>query len=283
MYFFSDVPSGLRSKLVSKLQDLNSSAPPGQALTDSEFDCIVSLAATLENTSRYHSSEMTSADVAAAMKMLHWSSSNLAIPFDLMRMLASHPHGAGTLARHSQFKTVLGRIAGLFADSSLPVTVSTVMLRFLVNSIRDDSLIKACLYNEENAKILSNIVEASKAYIVSGNKNYRLSLGSLLANIAVALGDIPTDKVSSTSELYFRVKSTSRVLLQSDPIIDIVLICAFSLGTLAFYGKQRNIMPELLSDLTIVTSEFLNVNDSWRAASQAKEVEDILAEMRSLA
>ena len=283
MYFFSDVPSGLRSKLVSKLQDLNSTAPPTQALTSSEFECVVSLAATLENTSRYHASEISTTEVAAALKMLNWSSNNLAIPFDLMRMIASHPHGAEALAKHSSFKAILGRMASLLSDSSVPVTVSTVMLRFLVNCFRNGSLMKACLYNEENVMVVSNIIEASKALIASGNKNYRLSFGSLLANIAVTLGELPSEKISSTtSDLYFRVMATSRLLLQSDPITDIVLICALTIGTLAFHAKQRNILPELFSDVGVITSEFLQVKGSWSTSSLAKEIEDSLTEMNSL-
>ena len=281
MYFFSDVPNGLQSKLVSKLQDLNSTAPPAQALTSNEFDCVVTLAATLENTSRYHASEISSIEVAAAVKMLHWSPNNLAIPFDLMRMLASHPHGAETLARHSQFKSVLLKIPNLLLDATLSITVSTVIFRFLTNCIRNGSLMKTCLLSEENAKLLSNILEASKAFIASGNKNYRISLGSLLANIAVTLGDIPSEKISFISELYIRVQFISRVLFRADPNKDIILICALAIGTLAFHAKQRSIIPELYSDLAIISQEFTNLNDSCgTTAPLSNDLDETLAEIR---
>ena len=281
MYFFSDVPNGLRSKLVSKLHDLNASTKD-HALTTSEFELIVSLAATLENTSRYHASEVSTSEVTAVIQMLEWVPSNLAIPFDLMRMLASHPHGADTLARHSKFKTILPRIVNVISDPSTSLTVSTVMLRFAANCIRNNALMKACILVDDNARNLSDIIEASKNLIAYGNKNFRLSLGSLLANLSITLGDIPLEKCSMISELYLRVKRASRMLFPSDPSKDLVLVSALSIGTLAFHSRRRNILPELLNDLTGIVREFYSFQDSWKDSTPGGEVDETLTELQSL-
>jgi hypothetical protein len=275
-FFYDDVPNALSAKLVPKLKDMNAGAGD-LALTDIEFEHVVRAASTLEATSRYHSSEINAAEISALSKMALWDVSKLAIPFDLLRMTACHPLGSLSLSKHPKLPAIIACVAVLLRNTNTSPTVAAVLTRFLVNCFRFDDLRKSLVSNEATVTALHEVLDSCSLLVLSANTNFKLALGSLVANIAATLKELPR-----SAALYGKVKELSRALLRGDSIPAGLVHCSIlALGTIFFYSKEKLIYPELLADVSGVVQEIVQLKQSWTGPVWQQEDVQALAELET--
>lgn len=276
MYFFDDVPAGLKGKLMNKLQEMNAGVPPEMTLSATEFDAVGNVATTLEATSRYHSSEISSSEVTALVKMIQWDAAKVTIPFDLLRMVASHPHGALTLAKHAKTPSILSRIETLVRDPTLSLTLLTVILRFLCNCFRIETLRRTLLQNPSSCGSLVVVLEAASHAITAGNKNCKAAYTSLLVNLAASLGEL-----AASDAVFFRAASQLLVVLSSETSsADILFSAMLGIGTVIVLSRQKGkLQAELLGNLEGVSVAVQTAKSSWVGAAWSRELEDAYNEL----
>lgn len=280
-FFFDDVPSGLRGKLLPKLQDMNGGAGK-DALSASDFDLVVSCAATLEATNRYHSSEISGSEVAAVIRMTSWDAAKVAIPLDLLRMVSAHPHGSNSLAASNKLQSLFARLQALIGDSALSQTVLAVLLRFMCNCFRFDKLRKAIVTSPALSGCVASVVSSSlSAVSAGGNKNAKSAYVNLLANISASAADSSEACVG----LFESAVSASKVLLKSDAAnMDTLRCVVLAVGTVLVLSRANGKMKGLKSELDGVLgdlNEAIGVAGAQLTGDTKEAVDELLALLKA--
>ena len=200
---------------------------------------MVSAADTLESTSRYHASEVSRQECAALVKLILWDElPRLAIPFDLLRMLAVHPQGATALV--PPLPAVLSRVLTVVVSPGATHVLLTVIVRLLCNCFRYDALRSAIKASDALQSTLADVITANSiAALLTESKTLPATFASLLSNIAAAF---PESTLSPAAEgLLAAARTRLEALLTSSEAYseDAVHIALQGYGTLVYYGLAR--------------------------------------------
>jgi len=215
---FTDVPNGLQSKLLSKLIELNAEVGP-EALSSSELVDVERLVGTLADTSHYHSTSISSSEVASVQKCCSWSNADKLFPcFDLARLVAGHPSGLNALAAGPMGNIIANAVRALNLGPSCAAPTALTASRFLCNVIGSVTAPQAV-----------GILGATMMHSSSSNKLVRAAVAAFMANftlIATKSGD-----AQLTSSLG-SVLSVAQQLLDSEAeSLDVVIRSCLALGT----------------------------------------------------
>ncbi len=89
--------------LLQNLRKNNTELPEQKdSLTASEMDAVIALCAVMQDSTKYHTSDVTAAQYAAVVKTLAWPLKSTLPGLDLLRMLPFHPAAAKHIAEHAR-------------------------------------------------------------------------------------------------------------------------------------------------------------------------------------
>ena len=271
--YFSEVPPIL--KIMSKVTEFNADT---NALSAGEITDIEMLLKTLEATSYYHVSTVSTQQIKAMLKSSQWGDSSrpggapgrLFICLDICRLVALHPAGAETLSRTdvSTLRAVLTLTVDRITGGPLPTpraTDPTILsaLKMICNFFKTDGL-RSIIFGRSGAasaslfETLLNMSESRLDELCSCGKTTRASLAALLMNCAVYLGPLTRGVVSATIFPVLILCCNLMVLMlrKETESSDVVTKLVFGLGTAMYYDDSRT-----LDHNTIVSSLVEIVSD----------------------
>lgn len=185
-----EIPSGFKGKIIPKINEFNGPYTGTQAsLSEAEVGLISDLIGVLEETSYYHSSTITPAQLSPIHKIaLLWNPTHSFPAFDILRMTALHSSGSRVVAQSPQFAQVIERAVGIISDSAAPAATVLCALRFLGNAFRYEDLKRALLVSGQSK--MGVLLEALQSLLYtkkSSNKSIRIAASILVLNVSISL------------------------------------------------------------------------------------------------
>lgn len=274
---YDDVPP--MPKLLAKFQEFNQilasqGGTPSVVLSTAEVEQIDALTRVLSETSYYHSSTVTSDQLRALLKPLQsWSAENLFPLYDVLRVLATHPHGAETLAgpQRAQLQQVVQRTLGLLKDSTTHASTVLTATRFLCNCIRAEPL-RAVVYADLSLVPVLQVVHDSLA--VNGNKLVRAAASRIVVNAAgFATGKgLFARATLSANAASVALQCVGRLLDTERESAEVLVNALCALGTLAVSPSTAGV----ITDKGHWRQRLLTVQSGWEA-TKLQPAQDCLA------
>lgn len=184
-------------------------------LSDSQLVTLSNLMDTLGSTNRYHSSKIELDELKLISDMLETFPQNQAFPaLDLARLTVAHPDGASS-SNVTYWNGMICKVLSLCADTSdldgpAATAIPMLSLRFFVNAFRGGPGSLQAITSQ-----LEAILRCNEKFIASKNKSIRLSVATLLFNVAFYIYS-NKDAASSLSSV---IIVGSNVVLQVDKIL----------------------------------------------------------------
>ncbi|XP_004363948.1 phospholipase A2-activating protein [Capsaspora owczarzaki ATCC 30864] len=193
---FINVAAFNYAAISKKLRELNDALPSGfYKLSAADLAEIDELARTLENTAKYHSSEISPSVFVLLNKIMAWPEASLFPVLDLIRLVVLHPSGVRHFAETAGHgKEILLSLidAADFSNLEGPEANRMLSLRFFANA-----------FSLEPGRVMMNanrstVLQAITGCLASKNKNTLLALATVLLNYAVLFGTT-RDKVAEST------------------------------------------------------------------------------------
>lgn len=253
---YDELPN--QGKLMSKLQELNvSEASGGTVLDASALSLVQQGVATLWETSRYHTSQISSAEISAFFRLTEcYSLDKRFIAYDLLRLLVLHPQAASALASNLlapvitaltscvELLTSLVASGGASSSAGLPLlSVQNTLLtmsKFVANLWRSDVLRRALQMS--SAGLLSQVTFAftvlltQSALYASCNKHVRLALlavpynylattfvFNMSGNAAAAAPEVVEKVVIATLQVFHAESETETIVFRAAQCLQTLL------------------------------------------------------------
>jgi phospholipase A-2-activating protein len=187
---FSEVMSGLRSKLIPKITEFNNSQEDiSKKLTEPEMHALTDLVRILEETSYYHSSIISGIHLNILYKMItQWNMPHTFPAYDLLRLVCIHAQGSKILSSYPHLFILLDHASNSFSSTESPAS-SLCASRFIGNSFRYEEMRMAVLKNLSFLQTL--IVKMKNVLISSQNKSLRLAASNIALNLSLSCQNIP--------------------------------------------------------------------------------------------
>lgn len=153
------------------------------SLTELEISRVSAVIKILKDTSHYHCSTFTDADIILLLKLLKsWPIEMIFPVIDIVRMTILHPDGATTLLKYIEDENdiLMETIKKVTSGPVIPGNILTT-LRAVVN------LFKISFFHNWLQKHRTEILDAFSTCSSSSNKNVQLSYSTLLLNYSVLL------------------------------------------------------------------------------------------------
>lgn len=187
---YDEIPQWFKSKIIPKIEDFNATyTGTPAALSGSEIAAISDLIGVLEETSFYHSSNVSSHMLAPVVKMaLQWGASHSFPAYDILRMTALHGIGSRAISQLPVFSSLLERAIATVSDPAAPAPTVLTALRFLGNAFRYEDLKKALLKSGHSK--MGALLETLQSLLYtkkSDNKSIRIAASTLALNLSVAM------------------------------------------------------------------------------------------------
>lgn len=183
------------TKVVQKIREFNNSVTSNQLSPNESEHLLDSLSITLATTNRYHSSTVSTAELAIIHKMItHWDAAHSFPALDLARMVVLHPD-ASKGERKGYWSDVLGGAlalcTGLGGNIVKEVAVPMLTMRLVANSYKGGS---GSLGAAEG--LVDTILDCAEACAPSDNKNVRLAVATVVLNVS---SNMYTSSLASSS------------------------------------------------------------------------------------
>ncbi|KAM7479274.1 hypothetical protein LguiA_027487 [Lonicera macranthoides] len=171
-------------KKVAEFNNALLSDPEKKNLSMTEIDIsrLGAIARTLKDTSHYHTSRFSDADIILVLKLIKlWPLEMIFPVIDILRMIALHPDGAAVLLKHiNDGNDTLMELIQKATKSPLPANLLT-SIRAVTN------LFKNSCYYPWLLKHRGEILDAFSSCYSSSNKNVQVSYSTLILNYSVLL------------------------------------------------------------------------------------------------
>jgi phospholipase A-2-activating protein len=230
---YDDVPQ--MPKLLAKFQEFNQAVSSDVMVGPAEAALLDQLTRVLSETSYYHSSSVTGAQLQALLRpLMTWSPEYLFPLYDVLRVAVTHPGAAETLAgaMRVQLLQVVQRTVTLLGNASTHASTVLTATRFVCNCVKAEPL-RLVVYAETT---LASILQAVQTTLVSNsNKLVRAAASRILLNASgFATGATVFARVSLSASAAASLAQGIATLLESEQESVEVLVNAVSaLGTLA--------------------------------------------------
>jgi len=240
-------------------------------LSEEQLQQIASLASTLVATNRYHASQIQPAELNAIMNMLETLAPSEAFPaLDLARLTAAHPHGAGE-SNATFWNKVVTKALNMCQDTSnlegpAAVAIPMLSLRLFSNAFRGGPGSQLAVVGH-----LDDILTCINSFIASTNKNVRLSVATLLYNIAYYIHSKATSDSTTASRVITYIDAILKAQSYEGEAITRALIAA---GTVALANLQAKETAKSIFMVSRVEMSASPHGDVARAV--AKEVYQVL-------
>jgi len=239
-------------------------------LSDTQIAALSSLMETLAVTNRYHSSKIQPDELKVISEMLETFPPTEAFPaLDLARFTVSHPDAAAS-KNLAYWNSVIAKAVSMCEDTSglegpAAVAVPMLSLRLFANAFRGGP---GSLQAVESQ--LQPVLKCCEKFIISNNKNVRLSAATLLYNVSYCLHSNEASSVIA-----------SQVVVQVDSILknksyetEALVRSLVALGTAAMCSPEAK---ETAKSLFVVSRvEMAASPHGDLAKAVAKEVYNVL-------
>jgi hypothetical protein len=257
-------------KLLAKIQALNAEQAPAAQLSETAVASLGDLLTTLRNTSMYHSSTVTAAQLKPALAITtQWRVRDAYPGYDILRLVCLHPSGAASLASSPAVAALLESALDIISDTATNSSVSDAdatkltCLKLINNSFKLNEMRGALARHggftsgsgggREGEGWLHRLLSITQTLGVGAatlSKSMRAGTGLLLANLTVASFSSPEARslIFNTPYLYSLLQScyTALAAEPAEPdgkgSPDTVFVLLNSIGTVATY-------PDLGADL----------------------------------
>lgn len=208
-------------------------------LSDAQSTTISNLMTTLAATNRYHSSQIQPDELTAITDMLESFPRSEVFPaLDLARLTVAHSHAAGS-GNEAYWNAVIGKALSMCEDTSdlegpAAIAIPMLSLRLFANAFRGGPGSLKAVTSQ-----LGPVLRCCEKFIGSKSKNIRLSVATLLYNVAFCVVSNNNDGV---------VPSTigPQVVLQVDAILKLsktyeteaLIRALMALGTVAMASPE---------------------------------------------
>ena len=268
---YDDIPP--MSKLLTKLTEFNSALNSDTCaiLTDAEMGQIEHLARILNETSYYHSSRISESQLEVLYKiLLSWPTVQLFPVYDMLRVVAIHPHGAETLASsvRTTLYTVLQHTFTLLSSPTFTPTALTAM-RFLCNCVKNTDL-RTAIYTENT---LVSILQCVQTHQNSENKQMRIVCSRIVYNVCgfTTTGSVFSNCSISTQCILMLFPLLNTFLNLEQESIEVLYNILCSVGTLQITINIKSSSTEhhnnILTSLRSVTEKWTKTQlDSTNSA-----------------
>lgn len=240
-------------------------------LSDPQLEAIASLSDTLVATNRYHASQIQTAELNVIMTMLETLPPSEAFPaLDLARLTAAHPHGAAE-SNAPYWNKVVAKALSMCNDTAslegpAAVAIPMLSLRLFANCFRGGPGSQLAVVGH-----LDDILTCVNAFISSSNKNVRLSVATLLYNIAYYIHSKASSDSTTASRVIAYVDAILKARSYEGEAITRVLIAA---GTVAMANPQAK---ETAKSIFMVSRVEMSASPHGDVAKAvAKEVYQVL-------
>lgn len=242
-------------------------------LSDAQTASLSSLMETLGATNRYHATNVASAELALISDMLEEFPPSEAFPaLDLARMTVMHPDAASAKNEAiwtkilAQAVSLAGKTGGL--EGPAAVAIPMLSLRLFANSFRGGPGSFAAVVAH-----LEDTLKCAQAFIASNNKNVRLSVATLLYNIAYYLHS--NKAITPRPDIAAQVVTMVDTILQARTYeAEAIVRSLVALGTAALACPE---VKEVAKTLFLVSRvEMVASPHGDLAKSVAKEVYQVL-------
>nr|XP_043627737.1 phospholipase A-2-activating protein [Erigeron canadensis] len=183
MLVFDAAPYDGILKKISEFNNALQSDPDQQSLSLSEAETsrLGAIAKILKDTSHYHTSKFSDADISVLLKLLKaWPASMMFPAIDLLRLVVLHPDGSAVLKhandRDDTFRELILNVTSNSLASNLLTTI-----RLVVNLFKNSD------YHPWLQNCRVEIFDAFASCCTSSNKNVQVSYSTLVLNYAVLL------------------------------------------------------------------------------------------------
>lgn len=147
-------------------------------LAESEVLTLETLLGTLEATNRFHSSKISDSELKVVVDMLDWEKDQVFPALDLARLIALHPD-ASSASRAAYWSNLVAKVIDIMNSGCEGPAIPMLGLRVFSNAIKGDSGSCGAVISQ-----MGGVLTVASKYSGSGNKNVRLSLSTLLYNLA---------------------------------------------------------------------------------------------------
>jgi phospholipase A-2-activating protein len=228
-------------------------------LFDEEKTVLRELVDTLSQTSRYHVSEIKQAAFQILLKILSWPPDQAFPAIDLARLVVLHPGSPSD----DNLPRVIEACFKLCEKDTTGVAVPMLTLRLIAN----------CFSGHTNVLDLNQVTMLTEKYIMSSNKNIRLSVATVLLNISSYLHS--TQNANDVSEQVVRQvnKVLDSKLYDAESITRILM----ALGTILLARTHK--AKDTANSLFMATKvEMMASPHGLKAQEIAKEIYKLLQE-----
>ena len=168
--------------MASALDKLLGTTPQGlDGISDENASMIRSLVATLSETSRYHSSDISCKEVGALLApIIIWPALSAFPAVDIARIAALHPRAGSHFGSNTDgiFERAVTSITKALSDDASPLAVILTGARFCANVLSRESCESVALKTIAGCMSSEALVSLSS----HDNKNVRLAVATLVAN-----------------------------------------------------------------------------------------------------
>ena len=190
--FESGAETKVLFKIMSKIREFNASLTTN--LSTPELSALDGLCSTLASTSRYHATLVSDLELSALAKIIQcWDADRVFPALDLCRLTVLHPD-ASRSDREGIWSDVTGWVLdkcrgardamenGVGGNKAREVAVPMLGLRVLANMFRGGTGSRSAVSSR-----ISDVIGCAESFALSGNKNVRLSVSTVVLDAAVYL------------------------------------------------------------------------------------------------
>ena len=277
---FDDLPKDFKSKLINKISDFNSQTSNTYCPANDVL-IIGNLVSILEETSRYHASNINSsllsplfAIVESAISITNDKSfSNLFPVFDILRVVAIHPDGAKSLSKHPKLPNLLDNIVAIFSHSNnLNTATALTMIRFIANMFRRTELMVTILTFTNLKGFITESIKVSS----SNNKLVRNGLSTFIFNLFFSMTtaeeyvpqfvrhDVTQKLITTCYDLVANESENSDVIHRATAALGTIILNGSNAQMAAILKQLETCYPKKFSELLLEskTSKENVINDS---------------------
>ena len=220
----------LMAKVVAKIREFNSVVSPDLQLSSDQCGALLdNLSLVLCATNRYHSSELSQAEMAVILKIIQtWPTPNIFPALDIARLMLLHP-GATARSKTQYWTSLLDALLSK-SDVTDGVAVPMLSLRVFCNAF------KGFGSKEALASRLPGVITLAQQCVGSSNKNVRLSVATLALNASSYMLSARSNETEALFNLIAAILTTHAASYDSDAFTRALT----ALGTLFLSDTTEN-------------------------------------------
>ena len=250
--YYDDIPAS--NKLLGKLIEFNELVESEVKLSQTDIEDLESVMKVIGETSRYHVSIISEAQVRCLMRpVLGWTAEYCFPLFDILRIICIHPVGAEAISKLRDVGRVVERALSFLSSelshsssssshTPVPAPYPTCLTasRFLCNAMRSD-ILRSKIFS--TGTLLSSYVSMLDANTSTSttylqlNKLIRVSISRILINFTSPKAII----LLSEAQIQVLLDASQRILASEKESAEVVFNALQAIGTIIVSSSSRSL------------------------------------------